>query len=41
MRRVDERERLLSEARAEFERLGALPWLERANAARASVAVPA
>ena len=36
----EERERLLASARAEFERLGAQPWLERADAARAGVAVP-
>jgi hypothetical protein len=35
----EERERLLAEARAEFERLAARPWLERAGAARASLAI--
>jgi tetratricopeptide (TPR) repeat protein len=38
---VEERERLLASARAEFERLGAQPWLDRADAARAGAAVPA
>jgi hypothetical protein len=38
---VEERERLLASARAEFERLGAQPWLDRADAARGGVAVPA
>ena len=37
----EERERLLASARAEFERLGAQPWLDRADAARVGVAVPA
>jgi hypothetical protein len=37
----EERERLLVSARAEFERLHAQPWLERADAASMGVAVPA
>ena len=37
----EEREQLLASARAEFERLGAQPWLDRADAAGAGVAVPA
>jgi len=37
----EERERLLASARAEFERLGAQPWIDRADAARVGVAVPA
>jgi class 3 adenylate cyclase/tetratricopeptide (TPR) repeat protein len=36
---VDERERLLASARGEFERLGAQPWLDRADAAGAGAAV--
>ena len=35
----EERERLLGAARGEFERLGALPWLERVDAARPAVAL--
>jgi hypothetical protein len=37
----DERDRLLAAARAEFERLGAQPWVDRAEAARVGVSVPA
>jgi class 3 adenylate cyclase/tetratricopeptide (TPR) repeat protein len=37
----EERERLVASARAEFERLGARPWVDRADALPADVAVPA
>ena len=38
---VDERERLVAMARAEFERLGARPWVERAGAVGVSLAASA
>ena len=37
----DDREQLLASARAEFERLGARPWLERATAAGVGLAASA